>query len=111
LGGKVANPDISVQTNDGQVYNAKVVGTDPMSDLAVIKIEASNLVPATLGSSADLNVGDTSVAIGAPLGLSGTATDGIISTLNRTISIASSAVPENTAPESNGDNGSQFNFQ
>lgn len=111
LGGKVANPDISVQTNDGQVYNAKVVGTDPMSDLAVIKIEASNLVPATLGSSADLNVGDTSVAIGAPLGLSGTVTDGIISTLNRTISIASSAVPENTAPESNGDNGSQFNFQ
>ncbi len=111
LGGEVANPEISVQTNDGKVYSAKVVGTDPTSDLAVIKIDASDLVPATLGTSSDLNVGDTAVAIGAPLGLSGTVTDGIISTLNRTISIASSAVPENSSSENNSDNGSQFNFQ
>jgi len=110
LGGEVADPTITVQMNDGTVHSAKVVGTDPLSDLAVINIQADGLVPATLGSSSELNVGDTAVAIGAPLGLSGTVTDGIISTLNRTISIASSAVPEEN-DQSNGDDGSQFNFQ
>jgi len=110
LGGEVADPTITVQMNDGTVHAAKVVGTDPLSDLAVINIQADGLVPATLGSSSELNVGDTAVAIGAPLGLSGTVTDGIISTLNRTISIASSAVPEES-DQSNGDDGSQFNFQ
>lgn len=110
LGGEVANPEISVQMNDGTVHSAKVVGTDPLSDLAVINIQADNLVPATLGSSADLNVGDTAVAIGAPLGLSGTVTDGIISTLNRTISVASSAVPKES-DQAEGEDGNQFNFQ
>lgn len=110
LGGEVANPKISVQMNDGTVHSATVVGTDPLSDLAVINIQADGLVPATLGSSAELNVGDTAVAIGAPLGLSGTVTDGIISTLNRTISIASSAVPEES-DQSDGGDGNQFNFQ
>ncbi|KUM30631.1 serine protease [Arthrobacter sp. EpRS66] len=110
LGGEVADPTITVQMNDGTVHSAKVVGTDPLSDLAVINIQADGLVPATMGSSSELNVGDTAVAIGAPLGLSGTVTDGIISTLNRTISIASSAVPEE-GDQSNGDDGSQFNFQ
>lgn len=111
LGGQVANPTISVRTSDGQVHTAKVVGTDPLSDLAVIKIDAKGLQPATLGSSADLNVGDAAIAIGAPLGLSGTVTDGIISTLNRTISVASSAVPENKTSDSAPDDGNQFNFQ
>ncbi|GAA3307894.1 S1C family serine protease [Glutamicibacter nicotianae] len=110
LGGEVANPKISVQMNDGTVHSATVVGTDPLSDLAVINIQADGLVPATLGSSAELNVGDTAVAIGAPLGLSGTVTDGIISTLNRTISIASSAVPEES-DQSDGGDGNRFNFQ
>lgn len=110
LGGEVADPTITVQMNDGSVHAAKVVGTDPMSDLAVINIQADNLVPATLGSSSKLNVGDTAVAIGAPLGLSGTVTDGIISTVNRTISIASSAVPEDSTSSDSQDN-NQFNFQ
>ncbi|MGH3653932.1 S1C family serine protease [Glutamicibacter sp.] len=110
LGGEVANPKISVQMNDGSVHSATVVGTDPLSDLAVINIQADGLVPATLGSSAELNVGDAAVAIGAPLGLSGTVTDGIISTLNRTISIASSAVPKES-DQSEGGDGNQFNFQ
>jgi len=110
LGGEVSDPKITVQMNDGTVHSAKVVGTDPMSDLAVINIEADGLVPATMGSSSKLNVGDTAVAIGAPLGLSGTVTDGIISTVNRTISIASSAVPDDSSSsESQDDN--QFNFQ
>ncbi|HCJ55003.1 MULTISPECIES: S1C family serine protease [Glutamicibacter] len=110
LGGEVADPSISVQMNDGSVHSATVVGTDPLSDLAVINIQAEGLVPATLGSSADLNVGDSAVAIGAPLGLSGTVTDGIISTLNRTISVASSAVPKESDQGEGGD-GNQFNFQ
>lgn len=110
LGGTTATPNIAVQTSDGQVYNATLVGTDPLSDLAVIKVDAQGLTPATLGSSSELNVGDTAVAIGAPLGLSGTVTDGIISTLNRTISVASSAAPTETEG-AEPDSGNRFDFQ
>lgn len=113
LGGATSDAKIAVRTSDGKVHNATVVGTDPLSDLAVIKIEAQDLVPASLGASGELNVGDTAIAIGAPLGLSGTVTDGIISTLNRTISVASSAVPKESAGDdsSEGGDGNQFNFQ
>ncbi|WP_024817401.1 S1C family serine protease [Arthrobacter sp. 31Y] len=110
LDGATANAVIEVRTSDGKVLKATVVGTDPLSDLAVIKVsDASGLVPATLGDSSKINVGDTAVAIGSPLGLTGTVTDGIVSTLNRTISVASSAVPEGTPDESQGgDEGFQF---
>src|SRR6185312_6429204 len=111
LGGTTNSPKIAVRTSDGKVHDATVVGTDPLSDLAVIKIEAQDLVPAELGTSGSLNVGDTAIAIGAPLGLSGTVTDGIISTLNRTISVASSAVPKQSEGNDSNDNGNQFNFQ
>lgn len=111
LGGETADPTLTVRLNDGKVYSATLTGTDPLSDLAIIKIDAKNLVPATLGKSSELNVGDTAVAIGAPLGLSGTVTDGIISTLNRTISVASSAVPEQSTESQENGGGSQFNFQ
>ncbi|GHD03614.1 S1C family serine protease [Zhihengliuella salsuginis] len=112
LGGETADPNLSVRTADGQVHQAQIVGTDPLSDLAVIKIDAANLTPAELGSSGELNVGDTAVAIGAPLGLSGTVTDGIVSTLNRTISIQSSAVPDTPAEgQEESEGGDQFNFQ
>jgi len=94
LGGQAAAANIKVQTSDGQVHDAEVVGTDPMSDLAVVKIDAEELTPIEMGSAEELNVGDQAVAIGAPLGLDGTVTEGIISTLDRTISVASSAVPE-----------------
>ena len=89
---------------------AKLVGTDPLSDLAVIKVDdASGLRPATLGDSGKLNVGDTAIAIGSPLGLTGTVTDGIVSTLNRTISVASSAAPKD-GDESEGDDEGGFKF-
>lgn len=94
LGGQTAAANVLVQTHDGEVYEAEVVGLDPMSDLAVIKIDAEGLQPIEMGSTEDLNVGDQAVAIGAPLGLAGTVTEGIISNLDRTISVASSAVPE-----------------
>ena len=110
LDGKTAKATIEVRTSDGKVYSAKIVGTDPLSDLAVVKIDnASGLVPATLGDSGKLNVGDTAVAIGSPLGLTGTVTDGIVSTLNRTISVASSAAPKDGTDNSQGgDQGFQF---
>jgi len=110
LDGATANADIEIRTNDGRVLTAKVVGTDPLSDLAVIKVDnPSGLTPAALGDSSKLNVGDTAVAIGSPLGLTGTVTDGIVSTLNRTISVASSAAPkEGTDSSQGGDQGFQF---
>ena len=65
-----------------------------MDDLAVIKLaDASGLTPIEFADSDKLNVGDTAIAIGAPLGLSGTVTNGIISALNRSIEVASSAAP------------------
>lgn len=110
LGGQVADPAVEVRTNDGRVFQAQVVGTDPLSDLAVIKIDAPDLQPATLADSSELNVGDVAIAIGAPLGLSGTVTDGIISTLNRTISVQSAAVPEDQSDAPEQDPGDGFNF-
>nr|WP_255727148.1 trypsin-like peptidase domain-containing protein [Nesterenkonia sp. DZ6] len=98
LGGAAPDPDIQVRMSDGSVSDATLVGTDPLSDLAVVQLEdIEGIQPAELGSSGDLNVGDQSIAIGAPLGLSGTVTDGIVSTLNRTISVASSAVEDEGA--------------
>lgn len=91
LDGQAANATIEIRTSDGAVYPGTVVGTDPLSDLAIVKIAAPGLVAATLGDSGKVNVGDTVIAIGAPLGLSGTVTDGIVSSANRTIDIASSA--------------------
>lgn len=110
LGGQVSDPTVEVKLNDGRVFAATVVGTDPLSDLAVIEIDAPDLTAATLGNSDELNVGDTAIAIGAPLGLSGTVTDGIVSTLNRTISVASSAVPEDTPDSTESEDGEGFNF-
>ncbi|PJJ62344.1 S1C family serine protease [Compostimonas suwonensis] len=107
LDGQIANPTISVQANDGKLYTATVVGTDPVADIAVIKLDdAKGLTPITFADSSKLNVGDTAIAIGAPLGLSGTVTNGIVSALNRSITVASSAAPKDTeqAPDQ-GDQG------
>lgn len=108
LDGQSATAAIEVRTNDGKVYQGTVVGTDPLSDLAVVKIDAPGLVPAALGDSSKVNVGDTAIAIGAPLGLQGTVTDGIVSALSRTISIASSAVPDPGSAA--GSNGRRFRY-
>jgi putative serine protease PepD len=111
LDGATADPSIQVTTNDGRLFTGTLVGTDPVADLAVIKLdEASGLTPITWGDSTKLNVGDSVVAIGAPLGLSGTVTTGIVSALNRAITVASSAAPKGDdtdapAPDENGDSG------
>lgn len=116
LDGDSSNGTISVTTSTGHIYPAKIVGTDPTNDLAVIKLTgASQLQPAVFGDSSKLNVGDAAIAIGAPLGLSGTVTNGIVSALNRSITVASSAVPQggSSGDSDGGDgsgDGSPFNF-
>ena len=78
---------ISVQLTDQEIFQAQVIGTDELSDLAVLKISASGLTPAQFGDSSSLRVGDTVVAIGDPLGVEfrGTYTDGIISGIDRDV--------------------------
>ncbi|MFM2412393.1 MAG: hypothetical protein RLZZ587_726 [Actinomycetota bacterium] len=88
LGGSDTNTDLRVTLADGRLYSAKVVGTDAIMDVAVIKISETDLVPAEWGDSSALVVGDESVAIGAPLGLENTVTDGVVSALNRSITIS-----------------------
>ena len=113
LDGAASDAKIEVQAADGSVRKATVVGTDPESDLAVIKIDPNGLTPAVFGDSDKLNVGDAAIAIGAPLGLSGTVTDGIVSTLNRTIAVASSAAedtPDDSQQSPGGPQDFFFNF-
>lgn len=100
LGGAVADPTIRVTTSDGRIFSATVVGTDPIYDLAVIKLtDAKDLTPIDFADSSKLNVGDTAVALGAPLGLSNSVTTGIVSALNRSIQIQSSALPDSSSED------------
>ena len=80
---------VSVLTSDNQEYAASVVGSDETSDLAVLKVEAEGLQAAEFGDSSVLQVGDSVAAIGDPLGtaLRGTMTDGIISAINRDLTV------------------------
>lgn len=80
---------IRVLLTDGRQLEASLVGTDSVSDLAVLRIQAEGLVSAQFGSSENLRVGDSVAAIGDPLGvdLRGTMTDGIISAINRDVSV------------------------
>ena len=116
LDGQAADPELTVTTSDGKVYSAEIVGTDPTYDLAVIKLtDASGLTPIEFADSTKLNVGDQTVAVGAPLGLPNTVTAGIVSALNRSIQIASSAAPEGDSQEDSpqqgqGDSPFQFDF-
>jgi putative serine protease PepD len=79
---------VEVQFSDGQTAPATITGRDPQTDLAVIKVQTSRQLKAiALGSSASAKVGEPVVVIGAPLGLSGTVTSGIVSALDRTIQV------------------------
>lgn len=79
---------LKVTTTDGTEFDAKIIGTDSQTDLAIIKIDAQKLQAATLGDSDTLQVGDPAIAIGNPLGeLGGTVTTGIISATDRQITI------------------------
>jgi putative serine protease PepD len=76
---------IKVLLNDGREFAARILGRDESYDLAVLKIEASGLKALQLGDSEKVQVGDPVIAIGSPLGLSGTVTQGIISAKNRPV--------------------------
>jgi S1-C subfamily serine protease len=77
---------VQVRTAAGSLYEATIVGTDPTSDLAVLRLDgAQDLTPATFADSDEVQVGDVAVAIGAPLGLANTVTDGIISATERAV--------------------------
>jgi putative serine protease PepD len=81
---------------DGRTATAKVMGTSPSYDLAVIKINAKNLTALPLGNSDSIVVGDPVIAIGSPLGLSGTVTSGIISAKNRPVTAGERGTNENS---------------
>ncbi|NUS66169.1 MAG: PDZ domain-containing protein [Saccharothrix sp.] len=77
---------IKVQLQDGRSFDARIVGRDPTSDLAVVKMEdVSGLPVAELGNSGDLRIGQQVVAVGSPFDLNGTVTSGIVSSLNRPV--------------------------
>ena len=80
---------VSVLFKDKSSYEAKIIGFDEDNDVAVLKIDASDLTPATIGNSDDIAVGDSVFAIGNPLGveLRGTLTDGIVSAINRDVDV------------------------
>jgi putative serine protease PepD len=112
INGSTENVRLSVRTNDGGVFPAKLIGADPTNDLAVVKIEPTKpLTPIVFGDSSKINVGDQVVAIGAPLGLEASVTRGIISALNRTIQVASSESPDQSSLEFwNGNAGRPINL-
>ena len=78
---------IQVQLTDDRIFSAMLIGSDEISDLAVLRIDAGDLLPAQFGDSSQLRVGDTVAAIGDPLGVEyrGTYTDGIVSAINRDV--------------------------
>ncbi len=75
--------DVKVTLSDKREFQARIVGTDPKTDVAVLKIQASNVVPLTIGDSSKVEVGDVAIAVGDPFGVGQTVTKGIISAKGR----------------------------
>ncbi|SNS45294.1 S1C family serine protease [Rhodococcoides kyotonense] len=95
--GAGANGKLTVAFSDGSTADATLVGADAVSDMAVIKVEGkTGLTPIELGTSSNLQVGQQVVAIGSPLGLAGTVTTGIVSSLNRPVSTSGESGNQNS---------------
>lgn len=99
LDGAASNPRIRVKHSDGRVFDGTLVGVAPYSDIAVVKVEAEGLTPIGVADSSKVNVGDLAVAIGAPMSLSNTVTSGVVSALNRGISVGSALIPQDPSQE------------
>jgi putative serine protease PepD len=110
IDGKTSGVSIEVKSSDGSVSRAKIVGVDPTNDLAVIKASGA-FTPIEFADSSKVNVGDNVVAIGAPLGLEESVTTGILSALNRTIQLASSASPDGALQLWNGSGAPQVSLR
>jgi putative serine protease PepD len=96
-GAPAGTTQTKVTFSNGNTTAFTIVGADPSSDIAVVRANgASGLTPITLGSSANLQVGQNVVAVGSPLGLEGTVTTGIISALNRPVAAGGDAQNQNT---------------
>jgi len=90
VSGAANGGSLTVTFQDGTTKTAKIVGRDSSYDLAVVKVDAAGLTASSLGNSDGVVVGDTAIAIGSPLGLEGTVTSGIISSLNRPVTAGGS---------------------
>ncbi|MFE2299369.1 S1C family serine protease [Streptomyces sp. NPDC059445] len=104
--------EIKVQLDDGKSYAATVVGTDSKKDLALIKLDhaPSGLKPATLGNSDGVQVGDQVVAIGSPEGLTGTVTSGIVSALDRDVTVSTDESQSQSQQQDGGNGQWPFEF-
>ncbi len=89
---------VEVTLNNNMKYTARVVGTDPNTDLAVLKIEASGLEPIVVGNSDDVRIGEWVLAVGNPFDLTSTVTAGIVSAKSRNINIINSRSQRNAFP-------------
>ena len=98
---------VMITLSDGTEYDARIIGSDASSDLAVLKVEAENLPEAELGDSSALQIGELVVAIGNPLGYENTVTDGIVSGLNRQLTdyIDSATLIQTNATINSGNSG------
>ncbi len=106
---------VTVATYDGETYDAKVIGYDEATDVAVLKIDAENLKPVTIGDSDKLRIGDPVYAIGNPMGeLTFSLTKGNVSALNRAVTLSSSVtmnlIQTDAAINSGNSGGALFNM-
>lgn len=90
--------EVEVTLNNNKKFTAEVIGTDPSTDLAILKIDAQNLSPIAIGNSDDVKVGEWVLAVGNPFNLTSTVTAGIVSAKSRNINILRSKTDQNTFP-------------
>ncbi|WP_336659720.1 S1C family serine protease [Leucobacter sp. USHLN153] len=104
-GAAMSDAKIRVKLSDGRIFAGELVNVDPYSDLAVVKIDATDLPAVKVADSDKIDVGDLTVAIGAPLNLANTVTSGVVSALNRGISVGSPLIEGDQGQDDDGGNG------